>query len=168
MGRFRVKLITGTSNRILEIKEKQGLNMVYLKAGIVGGGVLTLVLIIFHIMFYWIFKWKDDFANISELSARVFFTIHIALILFFAIFCVISFVYADDLARATGLAGVVTAGYALLWLWRLLWQIVYFNPSKSRTKGKSFAMHYTIILVCLLLFAVYAAPVIGRLVNACS
>ncbi|MCP4231394.1 MAG: hypothetical protein GY771_14770 [bacterium] len=139
--------------------------MFYLKTCIIAGGALTVLLIVFHFLFYKLFGWKEDFAKVSARNAKIYMTIHIALILFFVIFAVISFAYTEELARASGLAGLLTAGYALLWLWRLVWQIVYFKPSGRHLKGSLLMIHYAIILVCFLLFAVYAAPIVARLFN---
>ena len=139
--------------------------MLYLKACIIAGGVLTVLLIVFHFLFYKMFGWKDDFTKVSARNAKIYMTIHIALILFFIIFALLSCIYTGELARASGIAGAITGGYALLWLWRTIWQIFYFKIPKRRPKGSLPIVHYAIIFVCFSLFAVYAAPIIARLFN---
>jgi hypothetical protein len=122
---------------------------------IIFGGLLSLVMVVFHMRFYILFGWKSEFEKVQRISHNIFYTIHIALLLFFVIFSIISFVYLKELASCTGLAFGVTLCYALFWLWRTLWQIFYF-------KAKS-TLHYILILVFSLLFISYALPVIMKL-----
>lgn len=116
------------------------------------GGILTLGMLIFHIKFYVLFGWKSEFGKIQILNHRILYTIHIALILFFLIFSLLSFTYLKELSACSGLAFGVMLFYALFWLWRVIWQIFYF-------KGKT-TLHYFLILIFSLLFITYFIPII--------
>ena len=59
--------------------------MILTKVCIIAGGVLSLVMMVFHIRFYVMFNWKDEFANISLKNQKIFYTIHIALLLLFGL-----------------------------------------------------------------------------------
>ena len=136
--------------------------MVFVRACIIAGGILSLLMVIFHSRFYQLFDWGREFKNITLRNQRIFYTIHIALLLLFVAFAVLSFVYVDELSRATGLALGVTGVYSAFWLWRAVWQIVYFRlPKKSGARNMPF-LHYVLIAIFILLFIVYLVPIISR------
>jgi hypothetical protein len=124
------------------------------------GGILSFALVIFHTRFYVLFGWKDDFEKVQRKNKNILYTIHMALILLFVIFTIISFVYMKELAAASGLAFGICLLYSLFWLWRAIWQVAYF---KFPADAKKSALHYILILVCLLLFISYLVPVIMKL-----
>jgi hypothetical protein len=124
------------------------------------GGILSLAMVIFHMRFYVLFGWKTEFEKVQRISHNIFYTIHIALLLFFVIFSIISFVYLKELAVCTGLAFGINLLYALFWLWRTLWQIFYFKYPNGVKKS---ALHYILILVFSLLFISYSIPVILKI-----
>ena len=140
--------------------------MVISKICIILGGIFSLLMVIFHTQFYKLFNWKEDFEKISVRNQRIFYTIHIALYLFFIIFAILSFVYINELSQCKGLAFGIMMGYSLFWLWRTAWQIIYFKPPKTRKdKGarKLLYLHYLLIVIFLILFLAYGIPVALKL-----
>jgi len=136
--------------------------MVFVRACIIVGGILSLLMVIFHSRFYRLFDWGKEFKNITLRNQRIFYTIHIALMLLFLAFAVLSFIYVDELSQATGLALGVTGVYSVFWLWRAVWQIFYFRlPKKSGVRNMPF-LHYVLIAIFILLFIVYLVPIIAR------
>jgi hypothetical protein len=127
---------------------------------ILAGGILSLVMVIFHMRFYVLFGWKTEFEKVHQGNTRILYTIHIALILFFVIFSILSFVYYKDLAEVTGLAFGIVLLYALFWLWRTIWQIYYFKHPKGVKKS---ALNYFVLLIFSLLFISYIIPVLLNL-----
>lgn len=123
------------------------------------GGALSFLMAIFHIQFPKIFKWKIDLRKASELNRKVLFTIHLALLLLFMGIALVSFSYASELGSSMGLAFGVNLMLALFWLWRTIWQVVYFKPDKT-SKLKN--MHYILILLFFLLFLAYSFPMVLR------
>lgn len=132
---------------------------------IIIGGILSLFIGIFHTRFYKLFTWGIEFEKIGLTNNKIFYTIHIALLLFFFIFSVVSFVYFDELSRGEGVAFGIMLLYSLFWLWRTLWQIFYFKPSNNRRLRKLYYMHYLLIVWFFLLFIVYFIPVVIKLMN---
>lgn len=59
--------------------------MLISKICIITGGILSLLMVMFHTRFYKLFDWKKDFEKISIKNQKIFYTIHLAL--------------ADDLAN---------------------------------------------------------------------
>jgi len=136
--------------------------MLMSKLCIIAGGFLSLFMVLFHTRFYHLFYWKEEFEQLTVRSRKIVFTIHVALILLFLVFALLSLFLYEDLAQCQGLALALVALYALFWLWRAVWQVVYFWPQKGG--GRAMLMlHFILIVVFLLLFAAYAAPVIIRL-----
>lgn len=121
------------------------------------GGVLSALMVSFHLRFYKLFGWAEDFEKIHPKNRKILYTIHIALILFFIIFSFLSFIYYKELASASGPAFGITLLYALLWLWRTIWQIVYFKYPAGTKKP---TLHYIVILFCSLLFIAYSLPLL--------
>ncbi len=120
---------------------------------IYAGGILTLFMGIFHTKFYRLFKWERAFGKISMPNARIIYTVHLALLLLFFLFAALSLFYAGELSRSTGLAFGLNLGYALFWIWRLIWQIYYFRDLKG-------GLHYLLSVFFLLLALFYLIPVV--------
>lgn len=122
---------------------------------IYAGGVLTLLMAIFHIRFPKIFKWGKDYGRITEINKRIFHTIHLALLLIFIVIGVLSLFYAHELSKSKGISFGFNLMISIFWLWRAIWQIFYF-------KGK--IMHYVLIMVFSILFLAYLIPIIQNLI----
>ncbi len=135
--------------------------MALARASIVVGGSLMLVVGIAHVFFPRVFNWRDAFARLRGLDAKVLFTIHLALILLALALGAVSLGYADELGRGTGLGGAITAMLAGFWLWRLVWQIAYFAP-RNQTPGRWLVIHYAWIALFALLAVAYSWPVAAR------
>jgi hypothetical protein len=119
------------------------------------GGVLTIFMAIFHTQFYKLFKWDAEYRNITAINKKIFFTIHIALLLFFFGFGFLTLFYAQELSRCVGISFGINLIISIFWLWRAIWQIIYF-------KGK--IMHYVLIAYFFLLFVTYLIPLTLKLV----
>ncbi|MCF7810033.1 hypothetical protein K9N50_03495 [bacterium] len=134
------------------------------KICIVTGGLLSLLMFAFHIRFYKLFGWADDFGKISLRNQRILYTVHIALLLLFLVFAVLSFLYIGELSSAKGLAFGITILYSLFWLWRAIWQIVYFTPKAGKTQRRMPAIHYVLITGFFLLFITYLIPPLKNII----
>lgn len=127
------------------------------------GGTLSLLMVIFHGFFYRLFNWKAEFKKIQSVNRRIFFTIHLALILLFATFTFFSFLYFREMAACDGMAFGVVISYAAFWLWRMIWQVIYFKQPKPARKRP--ALHYGLVVAFGLLFIFYAVPVLMKMIN---
>ena len=80
------------------------------------GGVLTLLMAIFHIRFPKIFQWGKDYGRITEKNKRIFHTIHLALLLLFVVIGVLSLLYAHELSERTAQlpSELAAAGFLVL------------------------------------------------------
>jgi len=121
------------------------------------GGILTLLMALIHTRYYKLFRWKAEFRRISELSSRVFYTIHLALLLVFFVLGILTLAYAEFLSKCEGMALGFNLLVALLWLWRAIWQIFYF-------KSKEF-IHFLFMIHFALTSIAYLIPVLIKLTN---
>jgi hypothetical protein len=119
------------------------------------GGILTLLMAIFHIRFPKIFKWGKDYRQITEINKKIFHTIHLALLLILLIIGFLSLFYARELSESKGISFGFNLMISIFWFWRTIWQIFYF-------KGKT--MHYILIAVFSILFVIYLIPIIQNLI----
>jgi hypothetical protein len=115
------------------------------------GGILTILMAVFHTLFHRLFKWEAENRKLTVVNQKIFFTIHLALLLFFFGTGIFTLFYARELSRSAGICFGINLIISLFWLWRTIWQIIYF-------KGK--AMHYVLIVYFFLLFTTYFIPLI--------
>jgi hypothetical protein len=123
------------------------------------GGVLSLLMAFFHTRFYKMFNWKTDFENLSLPNSRILYTIHIALLLIFVVIGVISIIYANELSQSAGLSVGLNCLLSIFWLWRFIWQLVYFKVEKGQ---KLPFISVLLSVIFILLFASYFIPFLYR------
>ena len=124
------------------------------------GGVLSALVGIGHCFFYRGFGWQEDFEGTRELTARVLYTIHLFLIPMFLFFAYASLVHTGELAGGTPLGIAMSSFYAGFWLFRLLWQVVYFRPAQIPGLIKLLPLHYFLIACFIVLASAYGVPVV--------
>lgn len=121
------------------------------------GGIFTLVMAVVHTRYFKYFRWKAEFRKITELNTKVFYTIHLALLLLFFVLGTITLVYADFLSECSGMALGFNLGISLIWFWRVVWQIFYFKSDK--------AIYYLFMFHFFLTGVAYLIPVLNRFLN---
>ncbi len=90
------------------------------------GGVLHVALVIFHLLFWRIFNWKDDLRSLSFLNRAIMQVLNLSLTFAFVIFGYISLVHTDEL-MSTSLGHSLLGLVAVLWLARSVEQVVFFK-----------------------------------------
>jgi hypothetical protein len=135
------------------------------RAGIVAGGILMLIVGIAHMFFHRIFDWRQVFARVRVLDAKVFYTLHVALMLLGFVLAYVSLRHSDELSRGAGAAGTITTLLAAFWLWRLVWQVVYFRPRRLQVGRRWMRVHYGWIALFVMLTIAYSLPIAARLLG---
>jgi hypothetical protein len=120
------------------------------------GGALTLGMALFHTQFHKLFQWDADYKKITPINKKVFHTLHLALLLLFFGLGFLTLFYAHELSSCIGLSFGINVIISAFWLWRAIWQIIYFN-------GKVM-MHYVLTGYFFLLFIAYLIPLVMKLV----
>lgn len=126
------------------------------------GGYLSAIVGIGHCFFYRGFGWEEDFEKTRVLTAKVLYTIHLFLIPMFFFFSYASLVHTKELSGGTPLGIAMSTFYAVFWLFRELWQIVYFRPSRISGFERLLPLHYFLITLCFFLVAAYAYPLLSH------
>ncbi|WPC65398.1 hypothetical protein SBP18_12905 [Rhodoferax ferrireducens] len=126
--------------------------------GLQVAGIISVVIGIGHTAFHRIFRWHRDFQRISALNVKVFTTIHIATTLFLLAAGALTFRYAALLSQSTEVASVVCLSLFVFWCWRLIWQVLYFKPSKIEHDRRLLLLHYVLVLLFAALAVGYGAP----------
>lgn len=133
--------------------------MILSKVSLIIGSCLTILMVIFHVSFPKIFKWEKDFQRITGTNKRIFFTINVALFLFFIIISIITLVHINELIKCEGISFSFLLLISIFWLWRTIWQIVYFKPDEN---SKFLLMHFVLIAIFFILFVSYSLPIVLR------
>jgi membrane protein YdbS with pleckstrin-like domain len=123
------------------------------------GGILTLLMAVFHTRFYGMFNWANAFGKVGVRDARVLYTVHLALLLLFFAIGAISIVYAGELGPSVGLAFGLNVLLCAFWTWRLVWQFTYFKSAKGRKRP---VISVVLIIAFFLLATAYLIPPVWR------
>jgi len=118
------------------------------------GGFFNLAFVVFHLLFWRIFKWNTDLKQVSFLNRSIMQVLNLCLIWVFVIFGYVSLFHTDGLL-ATSLGHSLLVLMALFWLFRAIEQIIFF-----RLKSWVSWLFLAIFLGGVLL---YAVPCFARL-----
>jgi len=127
---------------------------------IITGGILHLLMGFFHTRFYSLFGWKNVFVKMERSQQRILYTIHLALLLLFFIMGLLSIACSGPLSMPTHTSRLVLTGLTLFWMWRAVWQIIYFRVPGSKRFHHLRKMHYTLTCFFFMLGISYLVPLV--------
>lgn len=113
------------------------------------GGVYCLGFVVFHLLFWRIFSWREDLRSLSFLNRAIMQVLNLSLTFVFAIFGYVSLAHTRELLE-TPLGRSLLALIALFWLWRAIQQPLFFG---LRHRGS-----VAFLLLFLLGSVLYAIP----------
>lgn len=90
------------------------------------GGIYNIVLVVFHLLFWRIFKWKEDLRSLSFLNRAIMQVVNLSLTIVFVIFAYISLVHTNELL-STSLGKSLLSFMALFWVARSAMQVIFFK-----------------------------------------
>lgn len=93
---------------------------------IISGGVYTVALIIFHVLFWKIFKWPETLEPCNYINKATIQVLNISISFIFFIFAYVSFVHTQELLE-TPLGHSLLALISCLWLFRAILQVMYYQ-----------------------------------------
>ncbi len=90
------------------------------------GGIYTIGLIMFHILFWRLFDWNNDLQSLSFINRATMQVLNISLMFAFIIFAYVSLVHTGDLLTSS-LGRSLLLLMALFWLARTIQQIIFYK-----------------------------------------
>ena len=90
------------------------------------GGVYTVLLIIFHLLFWRVFKWPESLKSLDYVNKSIMQVLNISITFIFFIFAYVSFVHTQELLN-TPLGHSLLMLISCLWLFRAVQQVVFFK-----------------------------------------
>lgn len=90
------------------------------------GGIYCFGFAIFHVLFWKIFRWRQDLHRLTPANRAIMQILNLRLIYVFIVFGVISFVFQNELL-ATSFGRFMTIAISLFWLSRALEQVIFFG-----------------------------------------
>ncbi len=90
------------------------------------GGFYNIALIIFHSLFWKIFKWKKDLQRITVVNGNILQILNLSLTFVFIIFAYLSILYTQELI-STDLGKLILRLIAFFYFFRALQQVYFFG-----------------------------------------
>ncbi len=121
-----------------------------IKGLLITGGILNLLLAVFHMLFWKVFNWPEGLICLSVDNRAIMQTFNLVVILILLFFAAKSLFCIEQLRR--GLLGVLALlTIASLWLMRGLSEILFWGMEKG-------AISWVILIVCLIVTVIYVIP----------
>lgn len=118
---------------------------------IIFGGVLWVISFVFHIFFWKLFDWKNDFESVKKVNKAIIQVLNLCLMLCFLIFAYISLFQTDELLNSS-LGKTLIAGMAFFGIFRVIEQFIFFDLRQFRSK--------LVLFGALLIAVVYSIPLL--------
>ena len=115
------------------------------------GGFYNVAFLVFHAMFWKLFKWKNQLPKLTPINGAIMQVLNLCLMFCFLLFGYISLFHTSELVTSS-MGRVLLLFIALFWLARAIEQLVFF----------SFRSPVSILMTILFLlgFCLYAYPLI--------
>jgi len=113
------------------------------------GGIYHIGFALFHIMFWKIFKWKEDLSGLKRVNSAIMQVLNLCLTFCFIFFAYISLFHTEELILSA-IGRSILVFIAIFWLMRAIEQFIFFNYKRAAS--------IVIIVLCLLGFCLYIYP----------
>ena len=90
------------------------------------GGLYNIAFALFHLLFWWLFNWKEDLPKLSRLNEAFMQVLNLCVVFTFLIFGYISLAHTRELL-VTPLGRALLMLIALFWLARAIEQVFFFE-----------------------------------------
>jgi hypothetical protein len=118
------------------------------------GGIFNLGFAVFHLIFWRLFRWKEDLASLTSINRSVMQILNLCLIFVFLVIAYISIFFSSAMI-STSLGKTLLIAFSLFWFQRMIEQIIFFG-----IKNK---VSLVFTLVFLVGSIIYALPVLVKL-----
>ena len=90
------------------------------------GGIYNLGFVIFHLLFWRLFRWKEDLASLTAINRSIIQILNLCLTFMFLLMAYISIFHSSEMA-GTSLGKTLSVAFALFWFLRMVEQVVFFG-----------------------------------------
>jgi hypothetical protein len=118
---------------------------------IIIGGIYNLAFALFHLMFWGLFRWKEDLTSLSRINRAIVQVMNLCLIFVFLAFGYISLFHTTELL-STSLGNTLLVLIFIFWILRAIEQIVFFGLRKK--------ISVILFIVCVFGAFFYLLPVL--------
>ena len=101
---------------------------------VLAGGVYTLLLVVFHLLFWRIFKWPDSLKPLDRVNRSTMQVLNLSITFIFLIFAYVSLMHVDELL-GTALGKSLLALISMLWVFRAIQQLVFYGVRHKASVG---------------------------------
>ena len=119
---------------------------------IIIGGIYNLSFALFHLMFWRLFRWKEDLASLTRINRAIMQVINLCLTFVFLAFAYISLFHTTELL-STSLGNTLLVLIFIFWILRAIEQIVFFSLRKK--------ISVTLLVVFVFGALIYLLPVLA-------
>lgn len=104
---------------------------------IIVGGFYTIILIVFHLLFWRIFNWPETLDSLIYINKATIQVLNISITFIFFIFAYVSFAHTFELIT-TPLGKSLLVLISCLWLFRAAQQVVFYKLKHKASVGLTF------------------------------
>ena len=116
------------------------------------GGIYNLAFALFHLMFWRLFRWKEDLASLTRINRAIMQVINLCLNFVFLTFAYISLFHTTELL-STSLGRTLLVLVFIFWILRAIEEIVFFSLRKK--------ISVTLLVVFVFGALIYLLPVLA-------
>ena len=104
------------------------------EALVLAGGVYTVLLIVFHLLFWHIFKWPEALNSLDKVNRSTMQVLNLSITFVFVIFAYVSFMHVDELLGSP-LGKLLLVLVSMLWLFRAIQQLMFYGTGHKASVG---------------------------------
>ena len=104
------------------------------EALVIAGGVYTIALVVFHMLFWRIFNWPQALSALNRVNRATMQVLNISITFIFMIFAYISFAHTRELVSSP-LGRTLLILISALWLFRAVQQVVFYGLRHKASAG---------------------------------
>jgi hypothetical protein len=119
---------------------------------IILGGVYTVLLIIFHLLFWRIFRWPETLKSLNSVNCSTMQVLNISITFIFVIFAYLSFVHTGELL-STPIGHALLVSMSCLWFFRAVQQVIFYRLKHKLSLG--LALYFSLGAI------LYGIPAVG-------
>ncbi len=97
-------------------------------------GIYNLGFAVFHLLFWKIFKWKEDLASLTHVNRSVMQILNLRLTYVFLVAAFLMFAFQSELT-ATKLGQTLLVAFSIFWFMRTVEQVVFFGLKHKVSNG---------------------------------